>query len=210
MNQRLRFIIAVIFLAIVQMGDEYFVIASQGKPSIVAQVSAIEKEVSTIKQFRSQKTSVKRFAANLIGQGEKESKWRIFKNEAELEKENIGDNIGESANVWLKNGQVVTASFTIQTESGDWIHFITYYYRKDGTLAKIEAQLNTFYGNQTVLRNRYYSQRGELLKQSDEYRNLRTKQKNKPNENFIDEPIPNYLNVSQLPFYALVTKGGPN
>jgi len=53
-------------------------------------------------------------------------------------------------------------------------HFIKYYYRADGSLAKIQARLNTFYGGVSVLRDRYYDGNGKLLKSTQRFLDLQT------------------------------------
>jgi len=80
--------------------------------------------------------------------GEK-SRWREFKSEVEREEADTGN---DKAKVWAKDGAVALVSYAFQSPSGDWAHYVSYYFREDGTLAKIHAQLNTFYGNMTVIR----------------------------------------------------------
>ena len=59
--------------------------------------------------------------------------------------------------MWTKQGKVIAAKFNFTSPSGDWNHFINYYFRENGSLAKIDAQLNTFEGNVSVVRQRYYN-----------------------------------------------------
>ena len=137
-------------------------------------------------------------------EGEK-SQWREFKSEEERE-EVVTDN--DKANVFAKNGAVVLANYTFQSPSGDWSHYVNYYFREDGALARIHAELNTFYGNMTVIRERFYDPKGRLLSSSQQFLDLETKKRKKPGTDgeFIDEPIPAYRTVKALPFYTLLSK----
>jgi hypothetical protein len=105
-----------------------------------------------------------------------------------------------------KDGAVVLASYTFQSASGDWAHYVDYYFREDGSLARIHARLNTSYGNMTVLRERFYDPKGKLLSSSQQFLDMETKKKKKPGEEFTDEPIPLYRTVKALPFYTLLSK----
>jgi|GEM_PF-1339171 len=136
--------------------------------------------------------------------GEK-SRWREFKSEGERERADTGNDL---ANVWAKDGATVSVYFTFQSPSGDWAHYVNYYFRDDGSLAKTRAQLNTFYGNMTVIRERFYDLKGRLLSSSQQFLDLETKKKKKPGVDgeFIDEPIPVYRTVKALPFYTLLSK----
>lgn len=113
------------------------------------------------------------------------------------------ENLYETAEVWTRQGKVVAVNFFLTSPSGDWAHFITYYFRDDGTLARIKAQLNTFYGNVSVLRDRYYDPNLKLLKSTQRYLDLESKKPVK-RPDFMDQPIPIYSKVSTLPFRRLL------
>jgi hypothetical protein len=139
------------------------------------------------------------------GEGQK-SPWREFESEAEREKADTGDNLNENAIVWSKDGAVVLASCTFQSPSRDWAHFVSFYFRADGTLAKVRARLNTFYGEMTVIRERLYDSKGRLLSSSQQFLDLKTQKKKKPGAGFQDDSFPLYRTVRALPFYALLGK----
>jgi hypothetical protein len=135
------------------------------------------------------------------------SQWREFKSEVEREEADTGN---DKANVWAKDGAVVSAYFTFQSLSGDWAHYVNYYFREDGALAKIQARLNTFYGDMIVIRERFYDPKGRLLSSSQQFLDLKTKKKKRPGETFEDEPIPVYRTVKALPFYTALFKRAAN
>lgn len=151
---------------------------------------------------RFSKRHPKRIFANVASDTEsEEDHWREFKSAAKLES---GDaSFDESAHVWQKTGKVVAASFTFTSQSGDWAHYVTYYFREDGTLAKVHAALNTFHGNLSVIREKFYDGRGRLLHTSTKYLNLHS-QKPTKSRDFMDEPIRLYLKARDLPFYKLL------
>jgi hypothetical protein len=134
--------------------------------------------------------------------GDKQENWREFKGKA-ARGETDPDDLDEVAYVWARKGKVVAAEFTFQSESRDWYHFVTYYFREDGTLAKIHSQLNTFYGGVTAIRDQYYGSKGRVLKSTARFLDIQT-QKPKKKPNFQDEPTPVYLNVRKLPFFKLL------
>jgi hypothetical protein len=148
-----------------------------------------------------------RIFADVSSDGENQkSQWREFESEAEREKADTGDNLNENAVVWSKDGAVVLASCTFQSPSRDWAHFVSYYFRADGTLAKVRARLNTFYGEMTVIRKRFYNPKGKLLSSSQQFLDLKTQKKKKPGAEFQDDSFPLYRTVRALPFYPMLGK----
>jgi len=132
------------------------------KPSEVAAIDAYSKELDTFKNN-------KRNHALILGaEGDKPEvqKWKEFKSRhARGEAFNyILDNV---ADVWMKNGKPVIAEFNFESNSGDWSQFVQYYFRDDGTLAKMRS---TFAGFMVlserggrIVQERIYSSNGKLL-----------------------------------------------
>lgn len=166
--------------------------------STQSEISSIDDYARKIDTFIKQNPDAKRMVGN-ISPDEKPN-WRRFKTRTEFEKQEMND----QAFVWIQNGILVAAAFTFQSESGDWVHDVTYYYRENGSLAKIEARLNTSYGNISVIRKHYYNDQGQLLRKTERYQDLDTGKPKKPNAEFQDEPIPSYPTIKALPFYRLV------
>ena len=131
-------------------------------------------------------------------------KWQKFSSEKAFEKYRENVEIYTIAYVWRKESKVVTANFTFTSGSGDWVHYVFYSFREDGTLAKIKAQLNTFYGNMKVIRNLYFNKNGKLIKKTFQYRDLQTGKLKKPGDDFYDNEIKIYRNTKRLPFINLV------
>ncbi|HMF55860.1 MAG TPA: hypothetical protein VK619_05840 [Pyrinomonadaceae bacterium] len=168
------------------------------------EIAAIETYSKGIDRYiRTHKRSARIFAD--VSQDET-ARWREFRTERERDRADTGDNLNENAYVWLRDGKIAGANFTFQSPSRDWAQFVMYYFRQDGTLAKIDSRLNTFYGNMTVKRIRYYDADGHLLKSSVDYFDLQTQKRKRgvADGDFMDRPVPVYMKVSSLPFYNLV------
>ena len=182
--------------------------------ALVLSFSSINAQTSeaTVKQINSYAAEVDRFVkgnkqrifADIAEASATKSLWKEFKTEADRQEAETGYNLNQNAYVWTREGRVIGANFTFTSPSGDWTHFIMYYFRDDGSLAKIDAQLNTFFGNISVIRHRYYDPRGRLLSSSGKYLDLETQKPKKRPVDFTDEPIPLFKSVSNLPFRKLL------
>lgn len=165
-----------------------------------AEIEAYAKEIDSY--IKSNPKPVRIFA-DISGVTNDAEQWREFK--TEKERDGAGENLNSTADVWTRNGKVIGANFTFQTPSGDWTQFVMYYFRSDGTLAKIFSTLNTFHGGITVVREDYYNSKGTFLRGTTHCQDLKT-QKTKPCADFQDQPAPLYQKLSQLPFYTLLKK----
>jgi hypothetical protein len=126
-------------------------------------------------------------------------KWLKFKSEKELE----NFEAYRIAKVARKNGKVVMSIFTLSSGSGDWVKYVYYYFRENGTLAKIESQLNTFYGHFTVLQDIYFNNNGKVLKKTTRYLDLETQNPKKPSK---DDFLNNGDNFNHVNFYKKTNK----
>ena len=116
-----------------------------------------------------------------------------------------GRNLNTSAYVWSRQDGSILVSAFFQSGSGDWAHFVQYCYRPDGTLARSESTLNTFYaedgkGPLQRVRVRYYDPAGGILHSSVIVSDLRTK-KPDPTREFLDQEEPAYTSKGALPFF---------
>ncbi|MBV9956922.1 MAG: hypothetical protein JO360_00820 [Acidobacteria bacterium] len=169
----------------------------------VAEIEVYSKEIDAY--VKSNEGSARIFAADdsSAASNTGEVHWRTFKSEQELQAADPSNNLNSSAYVWLRDGKVVGASFTLQSASRDWVQYVMYYFRRDGTVAKISSTLNTFRGSITVKREDYYNSKGTFLKGTTHCNDLKTQQA-KPCGNYEEMPAPLYQKVSLLPFYNLL------
>ena len=168
----------------------------------LASIASYARRVDQFIKHNSQALRI--FADVSSGTTEEPSLWREFKSEKLRAEADTGENLNDNAYVWRRDGKVIGVNFTFQSPSRDWVHYAMYYFRKDGTLAKIHAQLNTFYGNISVVRDKTYSSNGRLLRTTTRYLDLQTQKRRKASANFQDEPVPMYRTVKDLPFYRIL------
>lgn len=171
----------------------------------VAQIDKYAKTVSRLMETQKQ-----RIFADISSNGKK-SNWKEFKTEKTRDSADTGDNLSKNAYVWMKDGKIVSTTFTFQSPSRDWAHFVTYYFRADGTLAKAESTLNTFYGNVTADRNYYFDSKGKIVKQNVKYLDLETQKpinliQLRKRQDFIDRKVKFFKTTNKLPFIKLINK----
>jgi hypothetical protein len=132
------------------------------KPSEVAAIDAYAKGLDAFKNNKRNHTLF--FGAE--GDKPEVQKWKQFKSSRAREEafNSIMDNV---ADVWMKNGKPVIAEFNFETNSGDWSQFVQYYFRDDGSLAKMRTTFAGFmvlseHGGR-IVQERIYSPNGKLL-----------------------------------------------
>ena len=166
------------------------------------ELTAIDSYAKSIDQFTERNAKKRRIFGIVPGEEDKPDKWAEFK----YVRQAVQANLHDSAYVWLKDGTVVAAQFSLTSSSGDWYHYVNYYFRADGTLAKIHAQLNTFAspdGGISVVRDKSYSSSGKLLRTDTQYLDLKSQKPRKRGE-FMDQPITVYQTARDLPFTKLL------
>jgi len=170
-----------------------------------------EQKIALIEQYCSEMERVTGMEPDLIlGVADSATRpsgeWRRYGSKDELHKawHESGDrNLG--AYVWLRNGEVVRANLTLQSESRDWGQYSRYCFRS-GDLVKLNYELRVTSGQMIVRRQWYFDAKGHALKSSEEFLDLQTERPKRPGEAFIDETTTIYHHVSDLPFWALVRK----
>ena len=81
-----------------------------------------------------------------------------------------------------------------------------YYYREDGTLARINAQLRMFHNDVIFDREQFYDRKGALIAGSTKSCTLKTGRAKKPDARFVPGPLPVYETTDRLPFYQSLIK----
>ena len=137
--------------------------------------------------------------------------WREFRSEEEREAARRDDNLNELADVWTlaDRGDLVRMLFT--TPSGDWMEYVDYCYRADGTLAMIDSELRSFAGGIVVTRTQAYDFTGKRSAESVEYSDLFSEQPTDENgpegKGFEEHEAPPYSTERELPFWSLMARG---
>ena len=172
-----------------------------------AEIKRIDTYCKTVDAFVKKYKSSYLVFADISDYSKNKPKWKKYNSEKEFAKVREAVESYNIAYVWRKNGKVVVANFTFSSPSGDWAHYVYHYFREDGTLAKVEAQLNTFYGNVTFLRNFYFNRKGMLLRKTTKYLDLKTqKGVNHKERDFYDNEVKIFKKTSKLPFNFLLRK----
>jgi len=167
-------------------------------------VTSISSYTTSIERLTTSNAKRRIFADVSSGYENGPEEWKEFRSERERTKAETGDNMNQTAAVWTKNGKLVVTKMSLTSPSGDWVHFINYYYREDGTLAKIQAQLNTFYGDVSVVREQYFQANGKVIRSTTRYLALGTKKPVRKPKDFFDQEVTVYKTVSELPFAKLL------
>ena len=190
-------IVSVVCLLLV-LGFEGSVVAQTRK----AEIAEINSYVAGVDRFTRRNPKARRIFADVATADDNDARWREFKTKREFDK--FEGNPDESAYAWTRADKVIAATFTFTSQSGDWAHIVTYYFREDGTLAKIAAQLNTFYGDVSVVRNQYFNNAGVRISSSERILDLKTQKPVKKPADYFDQPVTVFKKVTDLPFYKLL------
>jgi hypothetical protein len=167
-------------------------------------VASISSYAATIERATNNKSKRRIFADVSSGYENGPASWKEFRSERERTKAETGDNMNQIAFAWTRNGKLVATKITLTSPSGDWAHLINYYYREDGTLAKIQAQLNTFYGDVSVVREQFFQSSGKVIRSTTRYLDLNSRKPVRKPKDFFDQEVPIYKKISELPFAKLL------
>lgn len=183
-------------------------LAASGFAQSAAQISRIDSYVATVKRISNSNRQPKIVVADTADYEQEKSDWKKFDSEKALEKyrEEKGETYSIAYN-WKKQGKLVATNFTDFSPSGDWSQYTFHYFREDGSLAKVEAELRTFYGDYIALRNYYFDEKGKRIKTTTRYLDLNTNKPKKMSKNMMDPDSfkPEiYKSVDKLPFASLV------
>ncbi len=174
-------------------------------PTTVKQIEAYVRAIDRINESRKEPDII---VADTADHDSGREKWRIFKSSKDLEKFRENSETYSIANNWLSYGKVVVSVFTLFSPSGDWAKYVTHYYRSDGTVAKIEVDYRTFYGDFIVLKDIWYTSKGKVIKSTTKYLDIATKKPKAPNEmlrenrGLLSGDI--FTNTRLLPFSSLI------
>lgn len=136
--------------------------------------------------------------------GDEPALWKEFPTKRALQRAEVYS----AATVWTgSTGEAVVVRIDLTSPSGDWAQYNNYYYRSDGSLAKLHAEMRTFMGDVIIIRDRFYDQKGKQLQEKTSYLDLQTRKPKKVSEgDFMDIPPEVYAKTSALPFYAVLKK----
>ncbi len=117
--------------------------------------------------------------------------------------------------VYFQGPSPILVSLELKSPSKDWVQYLRYYFREDGTLEKINIDFRRFGAYEEgksndqqflvkVLRDRFYDPRGKCIKKSKaRCFNMSTGAQVR-DAVFTDEAWPSYARLDQLPFFPLI------
>jgi hypothetical protein len=170
------------------------------------QIKTVEVYAKTIDKFVKKEGKPHLVIADMSDYNESQKPiWKSYNSERAFEEARETSEAYTIAYVWKKNGKPVAVNFTLSSPSGDWAQFVLYIFRADGTLAKIDSTLNTFYGDASILRTFYFDEKAKKLKETVKYKDLQTEKNFDPKErDFYDQEVEIYKNAKNLPFAKLL------
>ena len=177
------------------------------KSSEVAEIDAYCKELD---DFKNSGRNRARILGAELNQTEV-PKWKEFRSRRARGKAFFED----VADVWMKNGKVVVAELNSETNSGDWSKFAQYYFRDDGTLAKMRTTFAGFmvfsdHGGGRIVQERIYSAKGKLLRKRLHCFELGKKHRRiKCEGDYSNYDGTYYRRAQDLGFYGLLKPGLP-
>ena len=197
-----------VFLLLAAFGTETTIVNAQTRKNPeIARIDAYAKSVDASVQKHKNPHLV---FADTSTYDQAKPRWQKFASARILEKFREKNEIYNSANNWIKNNKIVLSVITLSSPSGDWAKYLYLYFRDDGTLAKSNSELRTFYGDFVAQQDFYFDRNGAILKKTLKFYDLRT---HKPkhledpylsdNTAFINEDN-YYVNTRKLPFAGLL------
>lgn len=144
-------------------------------------------------------------------------RWIEYKRQAELDVAVKAGHVYDVAQVWSREDGAIAVSMSLTSGSGDWIHYVEYCFRSEGTLARTNSTLNTFnavdkdeskdVNGASRQRDRYFDGSGKQVKVVKRLLDLKTKLPAPTLQiQEADEPI--YKTAAALPFYSLLKGRG--
>lgn len=125
-----------------------------------------------------------------------------------------------NAKVYLDNALPVRVDLELKSPSKEWVHYVRYYFREDGSLQKTHSDFRRFGAYEKdkgmdqeflvkVLRDKYYDSLGKMVrKSSPRFFNMSTMREMK-DVVYKDGPWPIYPQITQLPFYGSLQPSDP-
>lgn len=165
----------------------------------------VEEYVLQIEEFVKKEDKPHFVIADSGDENDERAVWERFASENDFERAQEKAPSYTSAYVWQKDGKTVAVKLTLSSPSGDWVQFVSYIFDSNGTLAKIDSTLNTFYGDASVLRTFWFAADGKLLMDTVSYLDLESEKPFDPKErDFLDRDVDIYKKVTDLPFARLL------
>ncbi|HVG32031.1 MAG TPA: hypothetical protein VM911_03095 [Pyrinomonadaceae bacterium] len=170
------------------------------KPTQTApRIVAVEKYTDELDAYAKQNPQARRFFVNTSESTA--ANWQEVSSEQETENK-------ASAVVWFRKDKPLIA--LVSSQAMESSQKVTYYFRENGTLAKIHSELFIKAGNMEAIRDRSYDPKtfAILIRDFSRCFDFQTSQQKPCGDAAALEAklIPVYMKSTELPFYALLKK----
>lgn len=161
------------------------------------EIRAIENYCGKLDQDVDGARSASRLFVEVVAEGG----WRELTREGNIPQSEII----ATARVWFKANAPLVVEYVFATQSRD-LHSALYYFRSDGTLAKIHSHLRTSCSNLITTHETIYDAGGKVLKHfSLMWSEATVSESNHPPTTVsAEDPSPVYFQSRDLPFYILL------
>lgn len=131
--------------------------------------------------------------------------WRKFGSTRSLERFRESSEIYTMFFCWKIGSKIVGVKAAYFTPSGDWARYTDHYFRLNGSLAKVDSELRTFYGDHIIKQSIYFSESGRRIRRTVKYFDLRTKKPKQMTDEMKAETngylgFDKYKKTKELPF----------
>jgi hypothetical protein len=154
-----------------------------------AATRAIDKYVKSLETLSDLKKEPDLVMADTADIESDKPAWKRFESTAALEKAREEKESYTIAYSWKKNGKIAATNFTYFSPSGDWSQYVYHYFRDDGSLAMVSAELRTFMDDCVIKQKFYFNPSGKRIRKTLNYYDLNT-----------DKPKKRCLGASALKF----------
>jgi len=180
-----------------------------GQQNAKAEIKRIDSYVKLLDRYTKRNKNSFVILADVAEFGSETQAWQRFGSVSELDKFMDSNDVYTSANVWWRKGRVAYVAFTYSSPSGDWAKYVSIYFRPNGILARMDAELRTFYGDFIVQQRSHFDSNGSLMKSIRTYLDLSTRKPKPPTADLqSNDELSNdgryYLTIEKLPFAHLI------
>lgn len=173
--------------------------------SVLLQANVAEIEALSARLDALARTAKPRLFAD-VAKYDQKPRWKEFATQKALEKARTGENLFSTFSVWRdKSGSLLVVG-NFSSRSGDWAEETAYIFRPAGSLAKLDSALNTFIGNVSISRVRWFDASARAIKSRSAVVDLDTRKPKKSSPEFAGWKPTVYLKLDQLPIQAFLKK----
>jgi hypothetical protein len=168
----------------------------------VAEIKAYSKKIDKFIDRRESKRARRIFKSSQLTGDPASLTWEELDGEEEAKSLSKRVAPGAVAFVWVREERVIAADLNFAYATGS-VQRAVYYFREDGSLARVSSRLNAFEGEVTISREQFYDQKGLMLSSSSQKCTV-TALKIAGSSVAELDTVPVYRTINELPFGDLI------